>query len=156
VGLNLISSVAWELVVGPVRVAYAPKSPAKVWKNIKHNAGQIAGPDQGGTRFGSFYSVREAVQMLMEDPQPLVKVRAFKPPLGQHTVAKDDWLSTIARTWYGDMNLWPAIYDANRDQIADPNKIKPGWVLTIPDLSDYTPEEKTEILARAKAWKPSR
>ncbi len=156
VGLNLISSVAWEMVVGPIRVAYGTASPAKVWKNIKHNAGQIAGPDQAGTRFGAFFSIREPVMMLLETPQPAVKVRPLKEPLGEHTVIRGDWLSKIAEKWYHDMNLWPLIFDANRGVIKDPNKIEPGWKLTIRDLADYTPAEKAEALQRAKAWKPSR
>ena len=50
----------------------------------------------------------------------------------QYTVASGDSLSAIAQQWYGDANLWPRIYEANRNQITNPNLIFPGQVLRIP------------------------
>jgi nucleoid-associated protein YgaU len=50
----------------------------------------------------------------------------------QYTVAAGDSLSAIAQQWYGDANLWPRIYEANRNQITNPNLIFPGQVLRIP------------------------
>ncbi len=49
-----------------------------------------------------------------------------------HIVEKDDWLSKIAITYYGDMKKWPIIFDANRDKISDPDRIYPGQRLLIP------------------------
>ncbi len=49
-----------------------------------------------------------------------------------HTVEKGESLSLIAKHHYGKSSLWPRIYDANRDQLDDPDKIKPGQVLKIP------------------------
>ncbi len=50
-----------------------------------------------------------------------------------YTVKQGDNLSKIAKTFYGSANLWPRIYEANRAVIGkDPNRIYPGWVLTIP------------------------
>ncbi|HUT29099.1 MAG TPA: LysM peptidoglycan-binding domain-containing protein [Sedimentisphaerales bacterium] len=52
-----------------------------------------------------------------------------------HTVVSGDWLSKIARKYYGNMHKWPVIYEANRDVIGrDPNLIKPGQRLLIPEL----------------------
>jgi hypothetical protein len=52
-----------------------------------------------------------------------------------HIVLSGDWLSKIAKTFYGDMHKWPVIYEANRDIIGkDPNLIIPGQRLLIPDL----------------------
>lgn len=50
----------------------------------------------------------------------------------QHTVVSGDTLSGIARQFYGDANQWPRIFEANRDQIANPNLIFPGQVLRVP------------------------
>jgi nucleoid-associated protein YgaU len=50
----------------------------------------------------------------------------------QHTVVSGDTLSGIARQVYGDANQWPRIFEANRDQIANPNLIFPGQVLRVP------------------------
>mgnify|MGYP000967651909 FL=1 len=48
-----------------------------------------------------------------------------------YTVEKGDNLSTIAKRFYGRQD-WKRIYDANRDQLDDPDRIKPGQVLKIP------------------------
>ncbi|MEZ5497801.1 MAG: LysM peptidoglycan-binding domain-containing protein [Steroidobacteraceae bacterium] len=49
-----------------------------------------------------------------------------------HVVKKGDTLSKIAEHYYGDMMLYPKIFDANRDILSDPNRIKPGQKLRIP------------------------
>jgi nucleoid-associated protein YgaU len=49
-----------------------------------------------------------------------------------YTVKAGDTLSKIAKQFLGDANAYPAIFDANRDQLSDPDKIKPGQVLKIP------------------------
>jgi nucleoid-associated protein YgaU len=49
-----------------------------------------------------------------------------------YTVKAGDTLSKIAREMLGDANAYPKIFDANRDQLSDPDKIKPGQVLKIP------------------------
>lgn len=58
-------------------------------------------------------------------------------PAGQtYTVEKGDTLSHIAKQFYGKANKWNAIFEANRDQLDDPDKIKPGQVLKIPAIND--------------------
>ncbi len=54
------------------------------------------------------------------------------PRFEMYTVKEGDWLSKIAGRYYGDVHKWSKIYDANRDQISDPDKIRPGMVLKIP------------------------
>lgn len=49
-----------------------------------------------------------------------------------YTVVSGDSLSKIAKREYGDAQKWRVIYDANRDQISNPDLIHPGQVLTIP------------------------
>lgn len=49
-----------------------------------------------------------------------------------YTVKSGDTLSKIAREFLGDANAYMEIFNANRDQLTDPNLIKPGQVLTIP------------------------
>lgn len=52
-----------------------------------------------------------------------------------YTVAKGDTLSHIAREAYGNAGHWQAIYEANRDQLDDPDRIYPGQVLRIPVIA---------------------
>ena len=49
-----------------------------------------------------------------------------------YTVQKGDSLSKIAQQQYGDGKKWKAIFEANRDQITNPDLIHPGQVLRIP------------------------
>lgn len=49
-----------------------------------------------------------------------------------YTVEKGDTLSRIAKQHLGDANAWKKIFDANRDQLDDPDRIHPGQVLKLP------------------------
>jgi nucleoid-associated protein YgaU len=49
-----------------------------------------------------------------------------------YTVKSGDTLSAIAKTHLGDANAYMKIYELNRDQLSDPDKIKPGQVLKLP------------------------
>ena len=49
-----------------------------------------------------------------------------------YTVMAGDTLSGIAKKFYGDANDYMEIFNANKDQLSDPDKIKPGQVLKIP------------------------
>jgi nucleoid-associated protein YgaU len=52
-----------------------------------------------------------------------------------YTVVRGDTLSAIAQREYGDASRWKVIFEANRDQISNPDLIQPGQVLTIPPAS---------------------
>lgn len=49
-----------------------------------------------------------------------------------YTVVKGDCLWKIAKKYYGDGSKYTLIYNANTDQISNPDLIYPGQVLTIP------------------------
>ena len=49
-----------------------------------------------------------------------------------YTVKAGDTLNKIAKEHLGDANAYHRIFDANRDQLSDPDKIKPGQVLKLP------------------------
>ncbi len=53
-------------------------------------------------------------------------------PRGPCTVKAGDTLSKIAKEHLGDANKYTAIFNANRDQLSDPDKIQPGQVLKLP------------------------
>ncbi len=58
---------------------------------------------------------------------------ASKPSGTQYTVKSGDNLTTIAQKYYNSADSWREIYNANTDTIgANPNKIYPGQVLTLP------------------------
>jgi LysM repeat protein len=49
-----------------------------------------------------------------------------------YTVKSGDTLSKIAKETLGEAGKYMAIFNANKDQLTDPDKIKPGQVLKIP------------------------
>ena len=51
---------------------------------------------------------------------------------GAITVVKGNSLWRIARRVYGEGTMFTVIYEANRDQIKDPDLIYPGQVFTLP------------------------
>ncbi|BDC49184.1 hypothetical protein F183_A15000 [Bryobacterales bacterium F-183] len=69
----------------------------------------------------------------------------------KYTVVSGDSLSLISGRKYGDVLLWPIIYDANKPVIgSDPNMIKPGQVFTIPSIQSYSSSQLTEYRNRGR------
>ena len=55
------------------------------------------------------------------------------PETKTYTVQPGDSLSKIAKQLYGNANSYMKIFEANKDQLSDPNKIQIGQVLKIPN-----------------------
>jgi nucleoid-associated protein YgaU len=49
-----------------------------------------------------------------------------------YTVQPGDSLSKISKHFYGDANMYMKIFDANKDKLSDPDKVKVGTELLIP------------------------
>ena len=54
--------------------------------------------------------------------------------LQSYTVVQGDSLSKIAKRVYGKASYWRQIFEANKDNIKDPDLIYPGQVLRLPEL----------------------
>jgi nucleoid-associated protein YgaU len=64
------------------------------------------------------------------EPTPVPAVAA------EYIVQEGDTMRGVAEKVYGDANLWPRIYDANRDLIgANPDAVQVGMHLRIPPAS---------------------
>ncbi|HST46107.1 MAG TPA: LysM peptidoglycan-binding domain-containing protein [Luteimonas sp.] len=61
-------------------------------------------------------------------------VSSTEQPTGErsYTVQSGDTLSHIAQAHYGRASQWSRIFEANRDQLDDADRIRPGQVLRIP------------------------
>ncbi|MEP7366096.1 MAG: LysM peptidoglycan-binding domain-containing protein [Acidobacteriota bacterium] len=69
-----------------------------------------------------------------DDLKANIAVDANVPaPAVTYTVQGGDTLSKISKHFYGNANQYMKIFDANKDQLSDPDKIKPGQVLKIPN-----------------------
>jgi nucleoid-associated protein YgaU len=66
------------------------------------------------------------------EEQVTVAAAAQAPEARFYTVKKGDTLSAIAKAHYGEASKYPAIFEANRPMLKDPDKIYPGQTLRIP------------------------
>ena len=70
------------------------------------------------------------------------------------SVARGSSLSLIAKAQYGDVALWPLIYDLNKDKIGpNPNVVQPGTKLLLLPLETYSASELAEARKRSPTWK---
>lgn len=64
----------------------------------------------------------------------LMTVTNPEPEAQYHDVVRGDTLSAIAKKFYGNANLYPKIFEANKPMLSDPDRIYPGQKLRIPAL----------------------
>ncbi len=65
--------------------------------------------------------------------EPIANDEILAPASEQsYTVKKGDTLYALARRFYGDQSRWKDIWDANRAQIKNPDKLYVGTKLNIP------------------------
>jgi LysM domain len=53
-------------------------------------------------------------------------------PARMYTVKPGDNLSKIAKEFYGNANQYAKIFEANKDKLSDPDKVRAGMELVIP------------------------
>jgi nucleoid-associated protein YgaU len=71
-------------------------------------------------------------EMEVESRRLYAKEEAKAKAARTYVVQSGDTLSDIAQAMYGDAGRWPAIFEANKDKLRDPNLIHPGQELRIP------------------------
>ncbi|MCC6419223.1 MAG: LysM peptidoglycan-binding domain-containing protein [Gemmataceae bacterium] len=74
----------------------------------------------------------ERVQAALQPLAPAPEAAPEPAPEQTYTVADGDTLSAIAAHYYGSADEWPRIFEANRDQLDNPDLIYPGQMLRIP------------------------
>jgi DNA-binding SARP family transcriptional activator/LysM repeat protein len=80
-------------------------------------------------------------------------------PTLTYVVQERDSLTSIAQREYGRAGTWGVIWDANRGKVmadgkvfSDPNKILPGWVLTLPTApGSASPRPSSPLVASGQA-----
>lgn len=66
------------------------------------------------------------------DPNAPPAAAAAAPATTTYTVKAGDTLSKIAKEHLGNAGDYMKIFELNKDQLSDPNKINPGQVLRLP------------------------
>jgi hypothetical protein len=111
------------------------KSRGVSWKNV-HLEGEkllVRGAAPNQEVKNEVWNAIKAIDPKFADLTADLSIDASLPaPARTYTVVAGDSLSKIAKAFYGDVKLYPKIFEANRDQLSDPDKIKPGQVLKIP------------------------
>ena len=74
-----------------------------------------------------------------------------------HKVMPNDSLSNLSKEYYGDMSKWREIFNANKDKIANPDTLRVGVVLIIPDITASREEKKktSEVSSATESVKQS-
>src|SRR5215831_12552719 len=99
-------------------VAPSLEAANKVWDEIKR-------VNPSADDITADFPVDTSLQVAQPQGQETSNVRMY-------TVKSGDTLSKISKQFYGSPGEYMKIFDANRDQLADPDKIKVGQELKIP------------------------
>lgn len=78
------------------------------------------------------YATDLMAQFSYESEGPAAAPAAAAPAPRTYTVQRGDTLSEIAQKFYGKSSEYKRVFEANRDQLSDPDKIRVGQVLKIP------------------------
>ena len=102
-----------------------------------HFKGTVQTQDQANKIWDAIKTIPTWQQDVVAD------VKATGGPQGSqseqtYTVKAGDTLSKIAKEHLGNANAYMDIFNANNDQLTDPDKIKPGQVLKIPQHANRT------------------
>jgi nucleoid-associated protein YgaU len=93
-----------------------------------YNKGTVQTQDQANKIWDALKTIPDWKNEIVAD----ITARGGDVAAETYTVKPGDTLSKIAKHFLGDANAYNDIFEANRDQLSDPDKIKPGQVLKIP------------------------
>lgn len=131
--VSKLNQVAGDAIADYVRKMNLPVDDLAVTFDGATSTAAVAGtvPDQATKEkvllcCGNVANVEHVTDnLVVSNPEPESK---------WHTVVKGDNLSKIAKSFYGDANKYPVIFEANKPMLTDPDKIYPGQKLRIPPL----------------------
>ncbi|MEP7185279.1 MAG: LysM peptidoglycan-binding domain-containing protein [Rhodanobacter sp.] len=92
-------------------------------------------PDFSDVQGGVQSTAKDAPEAKPDFSDVQSKVTSTADEATIYEVKSGENLSGIAKHFYGNANEWKTIFEANRDQLSDPDRIKPGQMLKIPTKS---------------------
>ncbi len=96
-----------------------------------HFKGTVNTQDEANKIWDAIKTVPSWSQEVVAD----IKATGGTAHVTTYTVKPGDTLSKIAKDHLGNANAYMDIFNANRDQLSDPDKIKPGQVLKLPQTA---------------------
>jgi nucleoid-associated protein YgaU len=72
-------------------------------------------------------------------PPPAIPTRAPLRPGDVYVVVRGDSLWSISGRFLHDPHAWPELFDVNRRRVLDPDLIRPGQRITVPEPSPRAP-----------------
>ena len=97
-----------------------------------HFKGTVASEAQKNELWDAIKTIPTWKNDIVADIQVTGGPAAAAPAAKTYTVKAGDTLSAIAKEHLGSAGAYMKIFDINKDQLTDPNKIKPGQVLRQP------------------------
>jgi LysM repeat protein len=98
--------------------------------------GTVPSQDQANKIWDAIKTIQTWPQDVVADIQATGAASSASAPAGAsaatYTVKAGDTLSKIAKQVLGDGNAYMSIFNLNKDQLSDPDKIQPGQVLKLP------------------------
>jgi nucleoid-associated protein YgaU len=98
-----------------------------------HWKGTVATEDEKNEIWSAIKTIPSWKNDIVADIQVTGGPAAGSKSATTYTVKSGDTLSKIAKEQFGNANDYMKIFEANKDQLTDPDKIKPGQVLKIPN-----------------------
>jgi len=95
--------------------------------------GTVASQDEANKIWDAIKTVPDWRQDVVADIKATGATAPAAAAGATYTVKAGDTLSKIAKEKLGDASAYMEIFNANKDQLSDPDKIKPGQVLKIPE-----------------------
>jgi len=95
--------------------------------------GTVASQDEANKIWDAIKTVPDWRQDIVADIKATGASAPAAAASATYTVKAGDTLSKIAKEKLGDASAYMEIFNANKDQLSDPDKIKPGQVLKIPE-----------------------
>jgi nucleoid-associated protein YgaU len=97
--------------------------------------GTVQTQEQANQIWDAIKTIPTWQQDIVADIKAVGSGASAPPAASTYTVKSGDTLSKIARDQLGNANAYLEIFNANRDQLSDPDKVKPGQVLKIPQVA---------------------
>ena len=134
-GVNEAAAVpADTAVIGNPTASATPSetAPKSVSSTTSHtSASQYHRSDSSGeTNMGNTKKKEETTKRIAANPSPS-NVKAIDK------ITDTRYLTTMAKEYYGNYNLWSYIYLENEGKLGHPDSIKPGTTIIIPHLDKY-------------------